>query len=106
MARVYLPCPYISSSADYLPIVDLGTQHSIGLPIHVYPLYENAFRAFRNQSIQDNNAESGRLYGEFAKVAEKNPLAWNYGKPAAPEETIRTVTKKNRIICSPCMSYV
>jgi hypothetical protein len=83
----------------------LGTEHSIGLPIHVYPLYENAFRAHRNQSIADNNKESAQLYAEFAKVAEKNPLAWNFGKPAATEETIGTVSKKNRMICYPCMPF-
>jgi len=42
------------------------------------------------------------LYAEFAKVAEQNPLAWNYGK-AETEETIGTVTKRNRMICFPCI---
>jgi len=74
----------------------------VGLPIHVYPLYENAFRAHRGQSIQENNQESAELYAEFAKVAEKNPLAWNYGQPAATKEVIGTVSKKNRMICFPC----
>jgi hypothetical protein len=83
-------------------ITDLGTTHSIGLPIHVYPLYENAFRAHRNQTLQENDKESARLYANFAKVAEQNPLAWNYGQPAATEETIQTVSKKNRMICYPC----
>jgi len=72
------------------------------LPIHVYPLYENAFRAHRNQSIQENDKESAELYASFAKVAEQNPSAWNYGKPAATAEEIQTVTKKNRLICFPC----
>jgi hypothetical protein len=74
----------------------------VGLPIHVYPLYENAFRAHRGQSIQDNNRESAELYADFAKVAEKNPLAWNYGQPAATQEVIGTISKKNRMICFPC----
>ena len=82
----------------------IGTLHSVGLPIHIYPLYENAFRAHRGQSIQDNNKESAELYADFAKVAEGNPLAWNYGKPAATEKDIGTVSKKNRMICFPCMS--
>ncbi|QDS69096.1 hypothetical protein FKW77_010182 [Venturia effusa] len=80
---------------------NLGAVHSIGAPIHVYPLYENAFRAYRGQTIQQNNAESAKLYGDFAKVAEKNPVAWNYGKPAETEATIGTVAKKNRMICFP-----
>ena len=80
---------------------DLGTIHSVGLPIHVYPLYENAFRAHRGQSIAQNNKESARLYADFSRVAERNPVAWNYDRPAETEESIGTVTKKNRMICSP-----
>jgi hypothetical protein len=79
----------------------LGAIHSIGAPIHVYPLFENGFRAHRGQSIQENNKESAKLYAEFAKVAEQNPLAWNYGRPAETEESIGSVTKRNRMICFP-----
>jgi len=81
---------------------DLGAIHGIGAPIHIYPLYENAFRAHRKQSFAENNAESARMYAGFAKVAENNPHAWNYGKPAATEQFIGTVSKKNRMICFPC----
>jgi hypothetical protein len=42
------------------------------------------------------------MYAEFARVAERNPMAWNYGKRAATEEEIRTLTKRNRMICFPC----
>jgi hypothetical protein len=88
----------------YLRILDIGGLHSIGLPIQVYPLYENGFRAHRGQSLQENNKESAELYADFARVAEQNPFAWNYGKPAATEEVIGTVSKKNRMICYPCKS--
>ncbi len=81
---------------------DVGTTHSIGLPVHIYPLYENGFRAHRGQSLQENDIESAKLYAEFAQVSEKNPLSWNFGQPAASEETIRTVTARNRMICFPC----
>ena len=90
----------------YLRILDIGGLHSIGLPIQVYPLYENGFRAHRGQSLQENNKESAELYADFARVAEQNPFAWNYGKPAATEEVIGTVSKKNRMICYPCKSSV
>jgi len=79
-----------------------GPIHNIGLPIQAYPLYENAFRAHRGQSIEENNRESAQLYADFAKIAEKNPFAWSYGKIAESEESIGTVTKKNRMICFPC----
>ncbi|KAF2096988.1 acetyl-CoA acetyltransferase [Rhizodiscina lignyota] len=80
---------------------NLGAIHSIGAPIHVYPLYENGFRAHRGQSIQENDCESGKLYGDFAKVAEKNPYAWSYGQPTETAESISKVTKRNRMICFP-----
>jgi hypothetical protein len=83
----------------------IGAVHKIGLPIHVYPLYENAFRAQRGQSIVENNVESARLYAEFAKVAEGNPLAWSYGERAKTEGEIGTVGKRNRMICYPCRLF-
>ncbi|EWC48936.1 hypothetical protein DRE_00241 [Drechslerella stenobrocha 248] len=79
---------------------DLGALHGLGAPVHVYPLFENGFRAHRGQSIKDNNAESARLYARFAKVAEKNPNAWSYGKEVT-EQTIATVGGKNRMISFP-----
>ncbi|KIW07438.1 uncharacterized protein PV09_02278 [Verruconis gallopava] len=80
---------------------DLGARHGIGAPIQVYPLYENGFRAHRGQSLVENNKESAEMYAEWAKVAEKQPFAWNYGKPAATAEFIGTPSKKNRMICTP-----
>jgi hypothetical protein len=42
------------------------------------------------------------MYAEFAKVAEKNQYAWNYSAPAQTEQSIKTVSDKNRMICFPC----
>jgi hypothetical protein len=80
---------------------DLGAIHQIGAPIHVYPLYENASRAQRGQSLKENHEESAKLYAEFSKVAEKNEFAWSQGK-ADSKEVIGTVGAKNRMICYPC----
>ncbi|KAG9882847.1 hypothetical protein KCV05_g20350, partial [Aureobasidium melanogenum] len=77
-----------------------GSLHKIGLPIHIYPLYENGFRARRKQSIRENHEESSALYAQFAEVAKENTLAWNHGKAASKEE-IGNVSKKNRMICFP-----
>lgn len=89
-----------SLSVTHSP-VDLGAIHQLGAPIHVYPLYENAFRAYRGQSIQANNEESAKLYANFSKVAAQNEFAWNNGR-ADSEDAIGTVSKKNRMICYPC----
>lgn len=56
----------------------LGAIHGIGAPIHVYPLYENAYRAHYGQTISENNRESADMYYDFAKKAEQNKYAWNY----------------------------
>lgn len=79
----------------------LGSKHSIGNPIHIYPLYENSFRAHRHQSIDENNAESARLYADFAEVAANNQFSWAYPAPAETEQNIGTVSKRNRMICFP-----
>lgn len=84
--------------------LDIGGLHSVGAPIHIYPLYENGFRAHRGQSIKDNHDESTALYADFSKVAASNPYAWNYGKEAETAQSIGTVSKKNRMICFPCKS--
>lgn len=82
----------------------LGGIHNIGAPIQIYPLYENAFRAHRGQSINENHTESAKMYARFSSVAEKNQYAWNYGRQADDENVIGTVGKKNRMICFPCKS--
>lgn len=92
----------LPSSRKLIMAKDVGATHSIGLPIHVYPLYENSLRAHRQQTITENNDESASLYADFAKVAESHISSWNFAKPAATKEMIETVTKKNRLICSPC----
>ena len=85
-----------------MSLTDLGARHSIGAPIHVYPLYENGFRAHRNQSVQDNHRESARLYADFSRIAAGNEYAWGHGK-AETEETIGKSEGRNRMICFPCM---
>jgi hypothetical protein len=84
---------------------DLGAIHQIGAPIHVYPLYENAFRAHRGQSLRANHEESARLYAEFSKVAEGIEYAWSRGKSDG-EDVIGKVGGKNRMICYPCEYFI
>lgn len=45
------------------------------------------------------------MYAGFAKVAEGNQYAWSYGAPTETAESIGTPSKKNRMICHPCMFY-
>ncbi|TEY83824.1 hypothetical protein BOTCAL_0024g00330 [Botryotinia calthae] len=83
-------------------VESLGTIHQIGLPIHIYPLYENAFRAHRHQSQVENSAESAKLYAQFAAVASGNEFAWNRDSAGKlSEEKIGKVGRGNRMICWP-----
>jgi hypothetical protein len=52
-----LPGAWIPETSNSL-YADLGSKHHIANPIHIYPLYENGFRAFRQQSVVDNHKES------------------------------------------------
>lgn len=83
---------------------DLGAKHRIGNPIHIYPLYENGFRALRGQSLEANHRESAEMYAQFAKVAEANEFSWRFGERAKSAEEIGAVGVRNRMICFPCMS--
>ncbi|KAF3046566.1 hypothetical protein E8E12_010929 [Didymella heteroderae] len=79
---------------------NLGAIHKIGAPIHVYPLYENAFRAHRGQSLKANNEESAKLYAEFSAIASTQDYAWSQGQ-RHDSNTIGTVSARNRMICTP-----
>lgn len=84
----------------------LGAVHGIGAPIHVYPLYENAYRAHYGQTIPENNKESADMYYDFARTAEQNPYAWNYKRCVKNAAAIGQVSKENRMICYPCLSSI
>ncbi|KAL6229050.1 hypothetical protein BDW75DRAFT_250193 [Aspergillus navahoensis] len=80
---------------------DLGTQHGLYHPTQIYALYEVGFRAHRGQALPDNHQESSQLYAQFSAVAAKNKNSWRYGNPPYTAEAIGTISKKNRMICTP-----
>jgi acetyl-CoA C-acetyltransferase len=69
------------------------------MPIQVYPLFENAYRARRGWTIAEHRERFGRLCSAMTKVAAANPYAW-FRKERSAEEII-TATPDNRIICFP-----
>ncbi|CAI6081828.1 unnamed protein product [Clonostachys chloroleuca] len=80
---------------------NVGTKHSIGLPIHIYPMYENSLRAYTRQSFGKNTLESAQLYEAFDKVSSQKECSWRSGEVPRDSKEIETVTEKNRVICSP-----
>ncbi|CAG9989610.1 unnamed protein product [Clonostachys byssicola] len=80
---------------------NIGTKHLIGLPIHIYPMYENSLRAYTRQSIEKNTIESAQLYEAFDKVSSQKEYSWRSGEVPRDAREIGTFTKKNRMVCSP-----
>ncbi|KAI5358138.1 Putative thiolase-like protein type 1, additional [Septoria linicola] len=78
-----------------------GAKHGCGNPIQLYPLYENAFRAHRGQSITANHQESAEMYADFAAIASQNENAWSYPSHPETQSSIATISSKNRMICFP-----
>ena len=72
---------------------------SLAMPVQVYPLFENALRAARSESIDDHQRRLGDLWARFSAVAATNPHAWS-PEPRTAEE-IRTVTADNRMVGFP-----
>ncbi|KAG5952884.1 hypothetical protein E4U53_007644 [Claviceps sorghi] len=77
------------------------TLHSMGLPIHIYPLYENGRRAHLRQSASENDIESSTMYAAFDQISSENEYSWNYKQPPKTAEQIAKPSPKNRMICDP-----
>jgi acetyl-CoA C-acetyltransferase len=83
---------------------DLELQHGMRLPIHAFPLFENAMREEKGLTIGENTRETAELCSAFAEVARSNVHAW-FRDGKSPEE-IRTVTPENRMICFPYPKFM
>jgi len=77
----------------------LEKQLRIGQPIQIYPIFENALRHHRGESIQAHLERISELWAGFSRVAAGNPHAW-IREPKTAQE-IRTITASNRPISFP-----
>jgi acetyl-CoA C-acetyltransferase len=71
----------------------------IGQPIQLYPLFENALRYARGESIAAHLVRISELWSRFSEVASHNPHAW-LREPHSAEE-IRTPSADNRPVSFP-----
>ncbi len=55
---------------------DLEMNRGVLLPIHAYPLFENALRAAKGWTLDEHAARFGSLWSRFSRVAAGNPDAW------------------------------
>ena len=78
---------------------DLEMSRGMLLPIHAYPLMENALRAANGWSLAEHEARIGGLWSRFSQVAATNPDAWIRRSRSADE--IMTVSPENRMVSFP-----
>ena len=68
-------------------------------PIQMYPIFENAIRHARGETIDAHMERISRLWARFSRVAAENPHAW-MREPKTPLE-IRTPGPGNRPVSFP-----
>lgn len=78
--------------------------HGFVLPVHIYPLYENALRHHYGHDIETHQRAMGELFEKFTKVAAKSPHAWYPIERSADE--IATATERNRYVGWPYTKYM
>ncbi len=92
------PAP-VGFGADRPGATDLELSRGVALPIHAYPLLENALRGANGWTMAEHAARIGGLWSRFSKVAAANPNAW-IRQARSPEEII-TPSPDNRMISFP-----
>lgn len=76
-----------------------AARHGLVVPVDVYPLYENAGRAARGETLAEGQAESGALWAGMSRVAESCEHAWL--RKALSAEEVVTPSDRNRPIAFP-----
>ena len=78
---------------------ELEMQRGVVLPIHAYPLFENALRGANGWTLPEHRARIGALWSRFSEVAAGNPHAWI--RAARTPEEIITPGPANRMVSFP-----
>ncbi len=78
---------------------ELEMNRGVLLPIHAYPLFENALRAANGWSLEEHAARIGALWSRFSEVAAANPNAWI--RTARTAHEIVTPSPLNRMVSFP-----
>ncbi len=67
---------------------ELEMDRGVLLPVHAYPLFENALRAAHGWTLEEHAARIGALWSRFSEVAARNPDAW-IRTPRSADEIVR-----------------
>ena len=101
--------PWTVQPADTGPALPFGTdrrgstdaeeERGLDLPIHAFPLFENALRAESGRSLEGHRLHIGTLWSRFSEVAAGNPHAWL--RDARTADEVATASEANRMIDYP-----
>jgi acetyl-CoA C-acetyltransferase len=78
---------------------DAEKQAGLGRPIQLYPMFENALRYARGETLTAHLERISELWARFAAVAADNPHAWI--REPVDARTIRTLAPGNRPVSFP-----
>jgi acetyl-CoA C-acetyltransferase len=78
---------------------DYEMARGIRSAIQVYPMYENAIRYHRGESIDEHMGRVSELWARFSEVAQGNRHAWI--REAVSAEQIRSISAGNRAVSFP-----
>ncbi len=78
--------------------------HGLGMPVNMYPMFENALRFRDGRSLEAHQQRLGQLFAPFTRVAAANPYAWF--PIARSAEDLVEVGPDNRMISFPYPKYL
>ena len=82
----------------------IEAQRGIAQPIEMYPIFENALRHARGESLEGHVERVSELWAGFSRVAAENPHAWMREEKTAEE--IRTPSASNRPVSFPYPKFM
>lgn len=91
--------PDLAFGHDVPMVHDAEKVRRIGMPIQVYPIFENALRHARGESLEQHRRRISALWAGFSEVASHNPNAWIRERKSAEE--IATPGPENRPVSFP-----
>jgi acetyl-CoA C-acetyltransferase len=86
------------------PSSAIEVRHGLGLPVSIYPLYENALRVHHGRDAETHRRMVGAMLSRFAATAARNPYAW-FCRERSPDEITRPAPD-NRMVAYPYTKYM
>ena len=81
------------------PVSSLELKYGLMLPIHLYPLFENALRHNEGLSVEEHRQELGRFCSQCSSIAAEHPYAWF--RQSRTSDEIVEVSPANRMVAFP-----